>query len=35
MREREERIVAKDGGQVMGRIGCMAERREWKWWKGS
>ena len=31
MAERGEGIVAKDGGQVMGSIGCMVERPGWKW----
>ena len=35
MAERGEGIVAKDGGYVMGRIGCMIERQGWKWCKGS
>ena len=35
MTEEEEGIVAKDGGQMMGRIGCMVERQKWKWWKES
>ena len=35
MTERGEEIVPKDGGQVMVRIGCMVERRRWKWGKGS
>ena len=35
MTETEELIAAKDGGQMMGRIGCMVERQKWKWWKES
>ena len=35
MAERGEGIITKDYGQVMGRIGCMLERRGWTWWRGS
>lgn len=30
MVERREETVGKHGGQLIGRVGCMAERREWK-----
>ena len=31
MTERGKEIVAKDGGQVMGKTGCMVERQRCKW----
>ena len=30
-----EGIVTKNSGQAISKIGCMVERREWKWQKGS
>ena len=33
--ERREETVGKHGGQLISRVGCMTERREWKRCKGS
>ena len=35
MVKRREETAGKHDGQLIGRVGCMNERREWKRWKGS